>query len=113
MMRCQTTVEAAEQLGISQPAVSNGLRQLERELGITLFERAHRRLEPTAEALSLYEEIRPLFGVLRSFSLRARDIRQGKSGRIRIVATPAHRPHRRAEGAAGLAGGAAGGLRFL
>lgn len=88
MMRCQTTVEAAEQLGISQPAVSNGLRQLERELGITLFERAHRRLEPTAEALSLYEEIRPLFGVLRSFSLRARDIRQGKSGRIRIVATP-------------------------
>lgn len=88
MMRCQTTVKAAEQLGISQPAVSNALRQLERELGITLFERVHRRLEPTAEARSLHEEILPLFGVLRSFSLRARDIRQGKSGRIRIVATP-------------------------
>ncbi len=89
MMRCRTTVEAADRLGISQPAVSNGLRQLERELDITLFERAHRRLEPTMEAVALFEEIRPLFGTLQSFSLRARrDIRQGKSGRIRIVATP-------------------------
>ncbi len=88
MMRCETTVEAAEQLGISQPAVSNGLRQLERQLGITLFERIHRRLEPTAEAVALYDEVRPLFGIMRGFSTRARDIRQGKSGRIRIVSTP-------------------------
>lgn len=46
MMRCETTVEAVEQLGISQPAVSNGIRQLENQLGVTLFERLHRRLQP-------------------------------------------------------------------
>ncbi|WP_306930046.1 helix-turn-helix domain-containing protein [Agrobacterium larrymoorei] len=33
IMRCGTTVEAAEQLGISQPAVSNGIRQLETQTG--------------------------------------------------------------------------------
>ncbi|WP_232830594.1 LysR family transcriptional regulator [Oceanicella sp. SM1341] len=88
MMRCETTVEAAELLGISQPAVSNGIRQLESQLGVTLFERLHRRLHPTEEATLLFEEIRPVFGMLRGFTSRARDIRQGHSGRLRIMATP-------------------------
>ncbi|CAM3194616.1 LysR substrate-binding domain-containing protein [Paracoccus nototheniae] len=88
MMRAETTVEAAEALGVSQPAVSAGLRQLEVQLGITLFERTHRRLVPTAEARLLYEEIKPVFGLMRSFAGRARDIRQGKSGRLRVIATP-------------------------
>jgi DNA-binding transcriptional LysR family regulator len=88
MMRCETTVEAAEQLGISQPAVSNGIRQLESQLGVTLFERLHRRLEPTEEAIQLFEDVRPIFGMLRNFSARARSIRQGTSGRLRIMSTP-------------------------
>ncbi|OCX61689.1 LysR family transcriptional regulator [Thioclava sp. SK-1] len=88
MMRCATTVETAEFLGISQPAVSSGLRQLESQLGITLFERTGRRLQPTAEARDLFEEIRPLFGILRSFTTRARDMRVGRVGRLRVMSTP-------------------------
>lgn len=88
MMGNRTTVATAEALGISQPAVSAGLRQLETQLGLTLFERTGRHLEPTFEARHLYEEIRPLFGILRSFSMRARDLRAGKVGRLRVIATP-------------------------
>lgn len=88
MVRCGTTVSTAEALGISQPAVSAGLRQLETRLGLTLFERTGRHLEPTQEARDLFEEIRPLFGIMRAFSMRARDLRLGRAGRLRIVATP-------------------------
>ena len=88
MMRCATTVEAAEQLRISQPAVSAGLRQLESQLGLSLFDRTGRRLLPTAEAKSLYEEIRPVFGLMRGFSQRARDMKLGMAGRLKVIATP-------------------------
>lgn len=88
MMGQRTTVATAESLGISQPAVSTGLRQLESQLGLTLFERTGRHLEPTAEARNLYEEIRPLFGIVRSFGMRARDLRNGRIGRLRVIATP-------------------------
>jgi DNA-binding transcriptional LysR family regulator len=88
IMRCGTTVEAAEQLGISQPAVSNGIRQLEAQTGVTLFERLHRRLQPTEEAVALHEDIKPVFGLLRGFASRAQDMRQGVSGRLRVIATP-------------------------
>ena len=88
MMRCSTTVETADVLRISQPAVSAGLRQLEGQLGITLFERTARRMVPTAEARELYEEIRPMFGIIRGFSVRARDLRLGMAGRLRVMSTP-------------------------
>ncbi|QEW18701.1 HTH-type transcriptional activator CmpR [Marinibacterium anthonyi] len=88
MMRCATTVEAAEQLRISQPAVSAGLRQLETQLGLTLFERTGRRLQPTAEARALHEEIRPIFSLMRGFSQRARDMKLGMAGRLKVIATP-------------------------
>lgn len=88
MMRCSTTVETADVLKISQPAVSAGLRQLEGQLGITLFERTARRMAPTAEARELYEEIRPMFGIMRGFSARARDLRLGMAGRLRVMSTP-------------------------
>ncbi|SFB16925.1 DNA-binding transcriptional regulator, LysR family [Poseidonocella pacifica] len=88
MMGQRTTVATAESLGISQPAVSAGLRQLETQLGLTLFERTGRHLEPTLEARSLYEEIRPLFGIVRSFGMRARDLRNGRVGRLRVISTP-------------------------
>ncbi|WP_172328256.1 LysR family transcriptional regulator [Mangrovicoccus sp. HB161399] len=88
MMRCATTVEAAEQLRISQPAVSAGIRQLETQLGLTLFERTGRRLVPTAEAKALHAEIRPVFGLMRGVAQRARDMKLGMAGRLKIIATP-------------------------
>ena len=41
--------KAAEQLNLSQPAVSQHIRQLEEMLGVKLFEHTHNRLSVTAE----------------------------------------------------------------
>ena len=41
--------KAAEQLNLSQPAVSQHIRQLEEMLGVRLFDHAHNRLRLTAE----------------------------------------------------------------
>ncbi|KAA2317485.1 LysR family transcriptional regulator [Pseudooceanicola sediminis] len=88
MMGSATTVDAAAELGISQPAVSASLKQLEDLLGLVLFERTGRRLRPTPEAQALFDEIRPVFAMMRTVSQRARDMAQGKRGRLRIVSTP-------------------------
>lgn len=88
VMHCRTTVDAAEEIGISQPAVSNAIRALEKQLGFLLFERANRQLTPTEEAHLLLKEIEPLFGMLRDIEHEVRDMRDTRSGRLRLIATP-------------------------
>lgn len=83
-----TTTDAAEYLGVSQPAVSNGIRSLEKQLGLTLFERAGRQLRPTEEARLLYAESQPIFGMLRTLASEVRELKHSRSGRIRVAATP-------------------------
>jgi DNA-binding transcriptional LysR family regulator len=46
--------QAAERLGISQPAVSLQIRSLEQRLGRQLLDRSGRRVEPTEAGLRLY-----------------------------------------------------------
>lgn len=47
--------EAAKKLSISQPAVSQAIRELEHEYSIRLFERAGRGIQKTSAARHLYE----------------------------------------------------------
>jgi DNA-binding transcriptional LysR family regulator len=46
--------QAAERLGVTQPAVSLQVRSLEKRLGRQLFDRSGRRVEPTEAGLALY-----------------------------------------------------------
>ena len=49
---------AAERLHLAQQALSSQVRQLESRLGVTLFERTTRRVEPTAAATALLPHAR-------------------------------------------------------
>ncbi|QIE56734.1 LysR family transcriptional regulator [Pikeienuella piscinae] len=88
VMRCGTTISAAEDLGVSQPAVSNAVKSLEKQLGLTLFERVSRVLRPTEDAHLLLTEVEPLFALLRNIEHDIRDLRATKAGRLRIATTP-------------------------
>src|SRR5499433_3369453 len=46
--------QAAERLGVTQPAVSLQVRALEKRLGTQLLDRSGRRVEPTEAGLRLY-----------------------------------------------------------
>ncbi len=46
--KCGSLTKAAEELYISQPAVSQSIKQLENQLGVSLFNRTHRGMELSA-----------------------------------------------------------------
>jgi DNA-binding transcriptional LysR family regulator len=88
LVRSRTTVAAAQDLGLSQPAVSNALKTMEAQIGFALFERVNNRLFPTTEALALHKEAESIFALYANLESRVRDLRDSRSGHLRIVATP-------------------------
>src|SRR6056297_1195030 len=101
LVRAGTAMSAARRLGISQSAVSRRLAQLEDRLGTKLFLRLSGRLVPTVEALSINEQLDPVFDALAHIASRMDRSTQAHTGALTIAAPPtiAHRflPSRIAE----------------
>ncbi|SFI05721.1 LysR family transcriptional regulator [Bradyrhizobium sp. cf659] len=87
VMRTRSTVAAAKDLGMSQPAVSNAIKHAESALGFLLFDRINKRMVPTQEAQILLAEAEPLFLMQDLISQTAAHLRADRKGRMRIVAT--------------------------
>ncbi|MEQ9245562.1 MAG: LysR family transcriptional regulator [Nitratireductor sp.] len=88
VVRNGTTAAAAHELGVSQPNVSNLVRHMEDQIGFELFSRRSGRLVPTAEAERIYQDIEPVFSMLKGVEQRIKDLRDSSAGSLRIVATP-------------------------
>src|SRR2546430_12256303 len=55
--------QAAERLGVTQPAVSLQVRALEKRLGTQLLDRSGRRVEPTEAGAKLYRSAQRLLAL--------------------------------------------------
>jgi DNA-binding transcriptional LysR family regulator len=81
---------AHERLHLSQPAASRQIQALEAELGIPLFDRVGRRLKLTSEGEDLAHRGRRLLQDVESFGERARALRTGRAGALRIGCSTQH-----------------------
>jgi DNA-binding transcriptional LysR family regulator len=79
---------AAQRLHVSQPALSRQIGVLESDLGVRLFDRLGRRVQLTSEGEDLLRRGRRILGEADSLGERARALRGGQSGLLRVGATP-------------------------
>ncbi|BBK41402.1 hypothetical protein STVA_14220 [Allostella vacuolata] len=77
----RSATRAAEELGISQPAVSQLLAALERAVGFSLFNRgAGRRMDPTDQARQLLSEVREILDAMAALERRVRELAGDEGG---------------------------------
>ena len=83
-----TVSRAAEQLHLTQPALSRQIANLEDELGLRLFDRVGRRLLLTSEGAQLLKDCRGLLNYSRAVREHAEGLRRGDAGLLRVAASP-------------------------
>jgi DNA-binding transcriptional LysR family regulator len=79
---------AAEQLGVTQPAVSLQIRSLEQRLGRRLLDRSGRRVEPTEAGLRLYRSAQRMLALEEQLVEEVADASEGElAGKLEIGAS--------------------------
>ena len=85
--KCGSVTKAAAELAISQPAVSQALKQLERTLSVELFYRASKGVRLTAEGELLFSYVEKGYEQIELGVLKIRQMQNMELGEIRIGAS--------------------------
>lgn len=81
----------AEALGVSQPAISSALREIERTLQVTLFERGPKRMSTTPMGDLLVFRLRRVLSELENLRADVGSLLGAISGRVTISVLPSSR----------------------
>jgi DNA-binding transcriptional LysR family regulator len=84
--RERSFTRAAAKLGMSQPALSRAMRQLEERLGVRLLARTTRSVAPTEAGQRLLQVIAPRFEEIDTELALLSEFRDKPAGRLRITA---------------------------
>ena len=91
--RTSSFTRAADELGVSQPSLSEQIKKLEGLLGAQLFERLNRRIELTPLGEALLPKARALLEEAAALPLILESLREGVRGELRIGAIPTILPY--------------------
>jgi DNA-binding transcriptional LysR family regulator len=88
VMESGSISQTAKKLGRTQPAISLAIKNLERSLGLSLFERRGRRLVPVPEAQYLLAEATMVLDRLSTVSGTMKGLRSAETGSLNVAAMP-------------------------
>jgi DNA-binding transcriptional LysR family regulator len=83
---CRSFSKAAAARGLSQPAISQAIQQLEEHLGVTLIDRSQRPLQLTPAGEVYFDGCRRLFSDYRLLEDRVQNLSSKVTGRVRVAA---------------------------
>lgn len=86
-------VSAARACHVGQPTLSMQIKKLETYLGMTLFERAHQKVEPTEAGLKIIEQARVALDVVEHIRELARQAHDPMEGTLRLGVIPTLGPY--------------------
>lgn len=79
-----SVVKAAEHLHITQPVVTRGLRDLERILGVELFDRGPRGVTPTVFGEAFLDHARAIIGHVRHIGQHVQELSDATIGTVTV-----------------------------
>ena len=86
--KCGSLTKAAQELYISQPAVSQAIKQLESQLGVSLFNRTHRGMElSSAGGKLIFKNVEDALALIDEAENSLTELKTTATGTIRIGAT--------------------------
>ena len=89
VMTAGSVTGAAAALFTSQPTISRELARMESLLRLALFERVRGRLQPTAQAYALFDEVQRSYAGLERVADTALRLRQFTEGQLSLACLPA------------------------
>ncbi len=82
--RADTWSEAARRLGVTQPALSQGVAEVERRLGVRLFDRRARQRTPTPELREVLTVAEQILSGVGDLDRRLHELHDGRRGAVRL-----------------------------
>lgn len=90
LARVQHVTKAADELYVSQPALSQSIKRLEEELGVPLFDRPGRQIRLNQFGQAFLARVEQAFFALGEGQRQARDMAGGDAGEVSLVSSALH-----------------------